>query len=66
MYAAAHEGKWPEKLAEIAVPQPIDPFTGKAFSYEVSNGSAYLKGSPPKGEEKNPTFNVLFMVSVRK
>jgi len=66
LYAAAHEGKWPDKLAEIAVPLPVDPFTGKAFSYELSNGSALLKGTPPKGEEKNPAYNLLFMVTVKK
>ena len=33
MYAAAHDGKFPDTLDASGVPVPADPFTGKSFSY---------------------------------
>ncbi len=35
MYAATHDGKFPNKLDDIGVPLPADPVTGKPFVYEV-------------------------------
>jgi hypothetical protein len=66
MYAAGHGGKVPEKLTDIAVPLPVDPFTGKAFRYEVEGATAHLWGSSPRGEEKNPTYNIHLTVTVKK
>ena len=66
MYAAAHEGKLPEKLSEIEVPLPVDAFTGKPFRYEVKDGTAHLRGSSPKGHEKNPAFNLHYEIIIRK
>jgi hypothetical protein len=66
MHAAAHEGQWPEKLTDIAVPLPDDPFTGKAFRYRVDSGVAHVRGSPPPGEEMNPGFNVRYELTIRK
>ena len=65
MYAADHENKWPEKLTDIALPLPVDPFTGKAFPYEVEGTTAHLRGSSPKGEEKNPVYKIHYVVTVR-
>jgi hypothetical protein len=42
MYAAAHAGKLPEKLADVEVPLPADPFTGKPFGYAASGATAKL------------------------
>jgi hypothetical protein len=67
LYAAAHDGKLPEKLADCPVPLPDDPFTGKPFPYKVEGNTARLQGSPPTAEEKNlPYFNVRFEVTLRK
>ena len=36
LYAAEHDGKLPARLADIKVPLPVDPFTGKAFLYGLA------------------------------
>lgn len=66
LYAADHDGKLPEKLADVAVPLPVDPFTGKAFRYEVQGDTAHLRGTPPRGGENNPGFNVHYVITMRK
>jgi hypothetical protein len=66
LYAAEHNGTLPAKLSEISVPLPPDPFTGKPFRYELSGGTAHLRGCPPRGEEKNPVLNVHYAVTVEK
>jgi hypothetical protein len=66
MYAAAHAGNLPEKLTEVDVPLPADPFTGKPFRYELKDGTAHLRGSPPKGYEQHAAFNLHYEIMVRK
>jgi hypothetical protein len=66
LYAAGHDGALPAKLSEFSVPLPEDPFTGKPFGYEVTGNTAHFRGSPPPGEEKNPSFNIHYEVTVQK
>jgi hypothetical protein len=66
MYAAEHDGKLPAKLSDCPVPLPVDPFTGKPFVYEVEAATADLRGSAPRGEEKNPAYNIHYEVAIRK
>jgi len=66
LYAAAHDGKLPTKLADFPVPLPDDPFTGKPFRYEVTGNTAHFRGSPPPGEENTPVFNLHYEVTVQK
>jgi hypothetical protein len=66
LYAAEHDGKLPEKLSDIEVPLPVDPFTGKPFAYKVEGGTAHVRGSPPRGEEKIPAYNVHYEITLRK
>jgi hypothetical protein len=66
MYAAAHDGKLPERLADCPVPLPDDPFTGKPFPYKVEGNTAHFRGTPPPGEKMNPAYNVRFEVTIRK
>ena len=66
LYAAVHDGKWPEKLSDIEVPLPVDPFTGKPFLYRIEDGIVHLRGSPPHGEEKNPPYNIHYQITLRK
>jgi hypothetical protein len=66
LYAAAHDGKLPENLTDCPVLLPDDPVTGKPFRYEVTGGTAHLRGSPPPGAEKIPSFNVHYEVTIQK
>jgi hypothetical protein len=66
MYAAEHDGKLPAKLSDLPVPVPDDPFTGKPFRYEVDGPTAHLRGSPPKGQEKIPAYNLHYEVTIQK
>jgi hypothetical protein len=43
MYAAENQGKLPANLDALKVPLPIDPFTGKAFSYRLEDGKAVVR-----------------------
>jgi hypothetical protein len=66
LYAAAHDGKVPEKLADCGVPLPVDPFTGKAFRYKADGATAHIWGTPPRGMEKVPGYNVHYEVTIQK
>ena len=37
-----------------------------AFRYEADGATAHVRGTPPKGEEKNVVFNVHYELTVRK
>jgi hypothetical protein len=66
LYAAAHDGKLPATLGDIEVPLPPDPFTGKPVQYEVRDGVAHIRGTPPQGEERNPAYNIHYEITIRK
>ncbi len=66
LYAADHEGKLPEKLSDLAVPLPDDPFTGKAFVYRVEGATAHLRGQLPRGEDKSAEYRVIYEVTLEK
>jgi hypothetical protein len=66
LHAAEHDGELPANLAEVSVPMPDDPVTGKPFRYERIGASAHVRGSPPAGAEKEPFFNVHYVLTVRK
>jgi hypothetical protein len=66
MHAAAHKGALPATLADIALPLPPDPFSGKAFHYERDGATAHLRGTPPRGFEKTAPFNMHFEVTIRQ
>jgi hypothetical protein len=66
LYAAAHSGQLAGQLSEVTLPLPTDPFTGKPFVYKVEAATAYLRGSRPRGEEKNPGRNVRYEVTLQK
>jgi hypothetical protein len=45
-YAAANGGKLPERLDEVVeTPVPVNPMTGKPFTYAVANGVATISDS---------------------
>jgi hypothetical protein len=66
LYAAGHDGKLPERLADIAEPLPNDPFTGKPFVYRAKGATARLRVNSPRGEEKNVASNVVYEVTIQK
>ena len=66
LFAADHDGKLPAKLADVSVPLPDDPFTGKPFAYRVDGDTAHLRGSPPAGDEKSAAYNVRYEVTIRR
>ncbi|HEY7423462.1 MAG TPA: hypothetical protein VH682_04400 [Gemmataceae bacterium] len=66
LYAAEHEGKLPEKLSDIDVPLPVDPFTGKPFLYKREGETTHLRGRPPRGYEKFPYLNIHYEITIRK
>jgi hypothetical protein len=66
LHAAEHNGELPANLAEVSVPMPDDPVTGKPFRYEKVGASAHVRGTPPEGAEKDRFFNVHYVLTVRK
>jgi hypothetical protein len=65
MYAAEHDGKLPATLADVGVPLPVDPMTGKPFIYSVEADTAKFQGTPPAGET-GYAFKVRYEVTIRK
>jgi len=65
IYAAEHGGKLPEKLADITLPLPVDPFTGKPFRYQLDGETAHLRGTPPKGRGE-AAFNLHYEITIQK
>ena len=50
LYAMTHDGKPPEKLSDIKLPLPVDPYTGEAFGKFYSlqaDGTAVFEVPPP-------------------
>jgi hypothetical protein len=52
MHTAGSTGKLPDRLADVGVPLPADPFSGKPFGYQLDGQTARLFGAVAKGEEK--------------
>jgi hypothetical protein len=66
MHAAENAGKPPASLAETKLPVPADPVTGKPFVYELKDGVAVIRGTPPADRKNDPAFNRVFEVTIRK
>jgi hypothetical protein len=64
LYAAEHKGQLPEKLTDITVPLPVDPFTGKPFRYTLEGATAHLRGNPPRGLESNAAYNLHYEITI--
>lgn len=57
-YAAANDGKLPERLDEVVeTPVPANPMTGKPFAYAVANGVATISDSTP-GDQLEYTIKI--------
>jgi hypothetical protein len=66
LQAAEQNGALPPKLSDVTVPLPVDPFTGKAFRYELAGNTVHLRGTPPPGQENVPVFNVHYEIVMEK
>jgi hypothetical protein len=66
VHAAGHDGKLPEKLSDIALPLPDDPFTGKPFVYEIEAATVRLRGGSPRDGEKKAACDVRYEVTLQK
>jgi hypothetical protein len=64
IYAAAHEGRLPAKLADVDLPLPVDAVTGEPFVYELKGTTAIIRGTPPRGMEKTLGYNVRYEVTI--
>ncbi len=64
LHALSNGGKLPATLAEIQLPIPLDPISGKAFEYTVKDGVATLHGEIPL--RGNPQMNRYYELRVRK
>jgi hypothetical protein len=66
LYAGDHGGQLPGQLADIKLPLPVDPVTGKNFLYKREGETAILQNTPPKEMEKNAAYNFRFVVAIAK
>lgn len=68
MHAAANQGRFPEKLADVTVvPVPADPVTGRPFEYELTEGGKALLTAPtPPGQEPNQSNTFKYELRLRK
>jgi hypothetical protein len=65
LYAAAHDGRLPGKLADVTeVPVPPDPVTGKPFEYETDAGKARLAAPLLAGEQPNPGNTLIYELTL--
>jgi hypothetical protein len=66
LHAVEHKGQLPEKLGDITVPLPADPFTGKPFRYKLEGATAHLRGSPPSGLENMAEYNLHYEITLKR
>jgi hypothetical protein len=64
LYAHDHDNKLPPSLDAIKLPLPVDPVTGKAFSYQVKDDVATLTGGNPNPD--NAVTNRVYELRIRK
>lgn len=65
MYAAAHDGELPDKLADVTeAPVPDDPGTGKPFEYSKSGATATLTSRVPGAAP--PGSGLRYRLTMRK
>lgn len=65
-HVTANGGKLSATLDDIKLPVPLDPVTGKAFRYEVKDGTAVVSSVPPARLKNDPYFNRVYEITIRK
>jgi hypothetical protein len=67
LYAAGHNGSLPPNLEAITeAPVPLDPATGKSFSYKVEGSTATITALPFPGYEQIPQFNINYVLKLAR
>jgi hypothetical protein len=67
MYAAAHDGKLPEKLADVSeVPVPNDPATGQPLEYSRDGEAAIVVSQGANTDMGLPINGIRYRINVRK
>jgi hypothetical protein len=66
MYAVQHHDELPASLDVLGVPLPVDPFTGKPFSFLLDGQTARLRGGALKGMVKPSRSGPCYEISVKK
>jgi hypothetical protein len=66
LYAAAHDGTVAKTSADLPVPLPLDPVTGKAFAYSAEATKAHIRGESLAGMAKNAGGRVHYVVNIHK
>jgi hypothetical protein len=66
MYAAGHDGRPPASAADLPVPLPLDPMTGKPFAYSLETATAHIRGDSPSGATKCAGRGVHYSVNIYK
>jgi hypothetical protein len=61
---ASRTGSWPKTLAEISVPVPDDPASGKPFEYTVEGDMVTLHGPRVSGKE-SPLFELYYRLRLK-
>jgi hypothetical protein len=66
LYAAQHPGQWPDSLADLReLPLPVDPFTGKGFTYRRDGKTAIVEAPRPPGMPYTPANWVRYELTLR-
>ncbi len=66
LYAALHQGRWPDSLDDLReLPLPVDPFTGKGFTYRHENKTAILEAFAPPGMIPNEANWIRYELTIR-
>lgn len=67
LYASEHDGRLPEHLDDVQVPVPIDPVSGKPFSYRVDGATATVRGTLVTREASDTRRNTnLYEATMKK
>ena len=66
LYAAAHDGKPAARAADIRVPLPLDPVTGKPFAYSVEETTAHIRGDSLAEKGASAIRRVHYSVTIHK
>jgi hypothetical protein len=66
-YASAHDGKLPAKLDDVKeAPIPLDPVSGKAFIYKVTDGKATLESPDAPGEGHRYFEDLAYEITIKR
>jgi hypothetical protein len=65
-YAAANDNKLPASLDQIKLPLPIDPISGKSYSYELKEHKAVVHGTVPADRVNDRSYNRVLEIKIVK